>query len=93
MREDHVIDYSSPGIKGDGAAILQRRIIAFVRGIRRPRQNPVSSSQIKRWFRATPPEFVDAQIDAVIISGKIKISQKTLSSGRRFNGAYVYEVS
>jgi|GEM_PF-2455633 len=92
MKSDQAIDFSSPAIKGNGAAALQRRIVAFVRGIRRPRQNPVSATQIKKWFRATPADFVDAQIDAAMSAGKIRIVANKLGSHRRSKGAYSYEI-
>lgn len=86
----HVIDYSSPAIKGDGAAMCQREIVRFVRGVRGPRRSPVTAAQIVRWFRATPADFVQAQIDAALIAGRINISPRSLGSSRRASGAYVY---
>lgn len=93
MQNAHALDYSHPSIKGDGAAMAQREIVRFVRGIRRPRSAAVTAAQIKKWFRATPGDFIERQIDAACNSGKIVIRQKSLSSGRKFNGAYVYEVA
>lgn len=93
MQTAHAIDYSHPAIKGDGAAMAQKEIVRFVRGIRRPRTAPVSAAQIKKWFRVTPADFVEKQIDAACAAGKICIRRKSLSSGRRFNGAYVYEAA
>lgn len=86
----HAIDYSSPAIKGDGAAMCQREIVRFVRGVRGRRQSPVTAAQIVRWFRATPADFVQAQIDATLIAGRINISPRSLGSNRRASGAYVY---
>ena len=92
MHTAHVINYADPAIKGDGAKSCRTEIVRFVRGIRRPRQAPVTAKQIINWMRATPAEFVQEQIDEAILLGKIAIRQKSLSSGRRFNGSYVYEI-
>lgn len=91
MQTAHAIDYSQPGMKGDGARACQNEVVRFVRGVRRPRSTPVTSAQIKRWFRHTPADFVDAQIDAALIAGRIRITPKSLGSTRRASGAYVYE--
>lgn len=93
MQTAHAINYADPAVKGDGAKSCQSEIVRFVRGIRRPRKAPVTAAQIKKWMRATPDEFVEKQIDAACQAGRIAIRQKSLSSGRRFNGAYVYEVA
>ena len=89
-RMAQAIDYSSPAIKGDGAAMCQREIVRFVRGVRFPRRSPVTATQIARWLRATPTDFVQAQIDAALIAGRIRISPRSLGSSRRASGAYVY---
>lgn len=93
MQTAHAINYADPAIKGDGAKSCQCEIVRFVRGVRRPRTTPVTATQIKKWMRATPEDFVEKQIDAACVAGKIHIRQKSLSSGRRFNGSYVYEVA
>ncbi|WP_420584884.1 hypothetical protein [Ruegeria sp.] len=93
MQTAHVINYADPAIKGDGAKSCQCEIVRFVRGVRGPRKSPVTATQIKKWLRATPDEFVEEQIDAACAAGKIIIRRKSLSSGRRFNGSYVYEVA
>lgn len=91
MQTAHAIDYSSPSIKGDGAAMAQSEVVRFVRGIRGPRKAPVTAAQIKKWFRATPADFIDAQIDAALLAGRIRIYPRSLGSSRRASGAYVYE--
>lgn len=91
MQTAHAINYADPRIKGDGARMAQNEIVRFVKGIRGRRSNPVSARQIKKWLRHTPSDFVDEQITAACADGRICIRQKSLSSGRRFNGAYVYE--
>lgn len=93
MHTAQAIDYSSPAIKGDGAKSCEAEIVRFVRGIRGPRRTPVTATQIRKWMRATPEEFVDAQIDKALISGKIRITPRSLGSTRRSSGAYVYEVA
>lgn len=92
MRAAHVINYADPACK-DGASACQGAIVKFVRGIRRPRETAVTARQICKWLRVTPDEFVQDQIDAACHAGRIRIRQKSLSSGRRFNGAYVYEAA
>lgn len=84
------IDYSSPGINGDGAKMCQNEIVKFVRGIRGPRSQPVTAAQIVRWMRATPSDFVQAQIDAALMTGRLEIHPRSLGSSRRASGAYVY---
>ena len=93
MQIAHAIDYSDPGIKGDGAKMCQNEIVRFVRGIRGPRQNPATTRQIMKWLRHTPADFIHAQIDEALLAGKIRIRQKSLSSGRKANGAYFYEAT
>jgi hypothetical protein len=53
----------------------------------------VTAAQIKKWMRATPADFVGQQIDAACQDGRIAIRRKSLSSWRRANGAYVYEIA
>lgn len=93
MQTAHAIDYSAPGLKIDGAKACQSEIVRFVRGIRGPRKTPVASAHIVRWFRATPAEFVQAQIDAALLAGRIRIYPRNLGSTRRAKGGYVYEVA
>ena len=89
---DRLTMFDAPNLKGDGAAILQRRIAAFVRGVRGARKNPVSEAQIIAYFRATDPDFVREQLSAACDAGTVQIVRKSLSSGRRHNGAYRYEI-
>ena len=90
MQSAHVINYADPAIK-NGERGCQAEIVRFVRGIRRPREAAVTAGQICKWLKVTPDEFVQEQIDAACNAGRIRIRQKSLSSGGRFNGAYVYE--
>jgi len=85
----HAVDYSAPNC--DGARACQNEIVRFVTGIRRPRKAPVSAAQIRAWFKATPDDFVNNQMDAALAAGRIRIVHKSLSSSRRANGAYAYE--
>lgn len=91
MHAAHCINYADPAIKGDGAKSCQAEIVSFVRGVRGPRATPVTARQIKKWLRVTPDDFIEEQLDAACMSGHIAIRQKSLSSGRRAPGAYVYE--
>lgn len=92
MHTAQAINYADPAVKGDGAKSCQAEIVRFVRGIRGPRKAAVTATQIKKWMRATPADFVETQIDAACLAGRIAIRQRSLSSGRRFSGSYVYEV-
>lgn len=92
MQLAHVINYADPACK-DGKKHCQNEIVRFVRGIKRPRKNAVTKTQICNWLKVTPDDFVQEQIAAACNAGKIYIRQKSLSSGRRFNGAYVYEAT
>lgn len=93
MQTAHCINYADPAIKGDGAKSCQAEIVRFVRGVRRPRQAPVTARQIKQWLRVTPADFVDAQIDNALIAGRIHIAPRSLGSTRRASGSYVYTAS
>lgn len=93
MDVSRLVDYSAPNLKGDGAAALLKEIVRFVSGIKGRRQNPVTKAQIIKYFKATPPDFVDAQICALVASGEIAIRRRSLSSGRQANGGYVYEAA
>lgn len=86
----HVIDYSADGLKVDGAKACQREIVRFVRGVRGSRKTQVTAAQIVKWFRATPEDFVQAQIDEALLEGRIRISPRSLGSTRRASGTYVY---
>ena len=90
---DRLTVFDAPNLKGDGAVILQNRITAFVRGIRGDRKTPVSEAQIVAYFGATDPEFVREQLSAACAAGTVQIVRKSLSSGRRHNGAYRYEIA
>lgn len=93
MQMAHVIDYSHPAVKGDGEKLCQSEIVRFVRGVRRPRTAPVTAAQITKWFRATPAEFIEKQIDEACHAGRISISPRSLGSTRRASGSYVYTAS
>ena len=87
------ICFHADNLKFDGAKALQSWIVRFVKGIRGERKVPVSEKQIVDWFRATDPAFVREQLDVVCADGRVRICQRSLSSRRRFNGAYVYEAA
>ncbi|MEM1046507.1 MAG: hypothetical protein AAGL24_10160 [Pseudomonadota bacterium] len=74
----------------NGRAECKGQIRRFVHGIRRPRENPVTAKQIEQWCNSTPADFVSECIDELLRDGEIRIWRRSLSSGRRANGAYVY---
>jgi hypothetical protein len=45
--------------------------LRFIRGVRGPRQAPVTRKQIGAWLFATPAEFVDAALVELIAEGKV----------------------
>jgi len=87
---DRLIPFHAPNLTFDGALALRRRIAAYVKGVRGERQAPVSEAQIVRYFRATDPEFVRAQITSALSEGTVQIVRRSLSSTRRATGAYRY---
>ena len=56
--------------------------LRFIRGIRGPRQAPVTRKQIGAWLFATPAEFVDAALVELIEEGKITAGYLSLRNGR-----------
>lgn len=88
-----LIQYHATNLAFDGATALQKCMVDFVSGIRGERQNPVTEKQIIAWFRGTDPAFVRKQLDVVCNDGRVRICRRSLSSGRRANGDYVYEVT
>ena len=90
MQTAHVINYADRACR-DGAEGCQPEIVAFVRGIKRPRTNPVTTRQICKWLRVTPDDFVQDQITECIANNRIRAVSRSLTSSRRFNGVCVYE--
>lgn len=88
-----LIPYNAPNLTFDGATALQKRIVDFVGGVRGNRKNPVTEKQILDWFNVTDADFVREQLQAVCDDGRIRICRRSLSSGRRHNGGYVYVVA
>ena len=93
MDASRIITYHADNLRCDGTAALQKQIVRYVAGIRGKRQSPVTEAQILRWFRGTEPDFIRAQLTALCIAGRIRICQRSLSSRRRANGGYVYEIA
>lgn len=87
-----LINFADPSLKFDGATALRKQIASFVRGIKGERKNPVSEKQIVAWFKSTSPSFVKEQLTHVVHDGQVNILRRSLSSTRRHNGAYRYEV-
>ena len=74
-----VIDWSASNIRGDGAEILQRHIVAYVFGVKGRRRSKVPMKSIVQWFSATPAEFVVTQIDALVDDNRI--AKTTMRNG------------
>lgn len=91
MSADRLVQFHADGLAFDGARALQRRVAAFVRGVRGKRSAPVTEAQIVAYFRATDADFVRAAITDAVACGDIRIVRRSLSSGRRANGGYSYE--
>lgn len=87
-----LVNFADPALKFDGASALRKQIAKFVAGVKGERKNPVSEKQIVAWFKSTTPAFVKQQITEACAAGKIRCVMNSLSSGRRHNGAYRYEI-
>lgn len=57
-----MVDYSAVV---DGSNKLQNAIYLFVLGIRGRRENPVTYSQIRKWFHGTPEDFFVTNLNAI----------------------------
>ena len=79
------------------AVELEDEILGFVRGLRTPRENPVSAKQIREHLNRFPMfnKTTDENISDAMISlqndRRVRIVVKTLSAHRRHDGAYFYE--
>ena len=75
----------------------QEYIYQFIKGIYGDRKNPVSEKQVRKSFEKYYPEFKGNDfydfLDELLSVGRIIIRPRSLSSSRRWNGAYVYEVA
>lgn len=87
------IDWSADNLKVDGKNACKAQILRFVYGIKGPRKYPATTKQIFAWVSCTPESFVNECIDALLDDGEMKIRMSSLSSRRRANGGYVYEIS
>ena len=69
-------------------------ITRFVRGVRGPRENPVTRQQIRRWLAFTPPEIVDVALNELVLTGEVRTVALALR-GRtnRASRAYGYELA
>jgi hypothetical protein len=88
-----LIEYHAANLSFDGAAALRQQIMAYVRGVRGQRLTPVTEKQIIDWFRATDAAFLRRQLTEVVALGQVRICSRSLSSNRRHNGGYVYEIA
>lgn len=86
--EDHVRFDHVP----DGSLICKRRLLSFIGGLKGPRKNPVTTAQIKKRFARQDWDFVNNCLFDLIGEKKISVFNRSLSSGRRYNGVCVYQV-
>ena len=87
-----LIPYHDTGLTFDGARELRNQIVSFVSGICGPRQNGVTEKQILERFRSTDPAFVRRHLSDLCVEGRVRICRRSLSSTRRHNGGYLYEL-
>ena len=80
------------------AVELEDAIVGFVRGLRGPRQNPVTTKQIATYIRRWPmfaevtdDQISDAQVECISMD-RIRCVPMTCRT-RRWNCRYGYEVS
>lgn len=67
--------------------------VRFIRGIRGPRENPVTRKQIGTWLRRTPAEAVDAALLDLVAEGKISAGPLSLrTNSNRARRAHGYSV-
>jgi hypothetical protein len=69
-----------------------RRVFAFVRGVRGKRKNPVTCRQIDDHFNEYSRAAVSQALNTLVLDGRVRIIMRSLSSRRRANGGYCYEV-
>ena len=71
------------------ARAVHAEVLRFVRGIRGPRRNPVTRTQIGAWLARTPGEAVDAALVDLIAEGKVgaePLSLRSRNSAKRATG-------
>lgn len=61
---------------------VHAEILRFVRGVRGPRQNPVSRKQIGQWLRRTPAQAIDAALATLVAEGRISVGVLSLRTPR-----------
>ena len=84
MTNAKAIDFSKTSIPMRGA------LLSFIRGLRGPRENPVSTRDIERHFSATPKAFILAQLDALQSDGYVAVRRNGLN---RKKAGCVYEIT
>jgi hypothetical protein len=67
-------------------------ILRFIRGVRGPRNVPVTRKQIGVWLRATPAAAVDAALLDLATEGKITSRYNSLRGRNAERRAIVYEL-
>lgn len=72
------------------AEVMRDAVVAFVRGIRRPRTNGVTTKQILAWFPNTPEAYVHQGINDAIGANLIQCGPRSMTSSTRWNGVNEY---
>ena len=70
---------------------LEDEILAYIKGVNKPRENPLTKAQIVKHFPMYAETLVDQILVNLLFKGLVTLNRKSLSSTRRHNGAYVYE--
>jgi hypothetical protein len=76
----------------NGRVMLGNMLVMFIRGIKGPRQSPVSLKQITTWFRGTDASFVETVLDELISAERVTIVRNSLRYGNNSKQAYYYDV-
>lgn len=76
----------------DGKKLCKQRLVAFIGGLRGPRANPVTTTQIKKRFAAQDWDFVNVCLGDLVCEGAVRIFSTTLGR-RKWNSLYTYELA
>ena len=85
-----VVDFSQVTTGRGGQCMARSEMLGFIRGIRGPRQEPVSFKQISRWLCATPDDFIHKVLDDLLAAGIVRIIRTSLNRKR---AGYRYEIN
>ncbi len=76
-----------------GPRACRAEVLRFIKGIRGPRENPVTRKQIGQWLHRTPADAIDAALLGLIAEGKIMAGPLSLrtpsNSHRRAHGYWI----